>query len=137
MGSISWGKELAPSGRVHECFSSTLRSVKDKRLSLFLWGPLLLPKGCSGGCLQKLPEGMACCWDPGSKWRLREQLPRVLTFCRALGATERCVSREGSESSFNQSIFLSSIPTLIYSFNQSHSHAKQHGLSLSYADSFT
>lgn len=30
MGSISWGKELVPSGRVHELFSSVLRSVRDR-----------------------------------------------------------------------------------------------------------
>lgn len=30
MGSISWGKELAPSGRVHDLFSPVLRSVRDR-----------------------------------------------------------------------------------------------------------
>lgn len=30
MGSISWGKELVPSGRIHELFSSVLRSVRDR-----------------------------------------------------------------------------------------------------------
>ena len=56
MGSISWGEELVPSGRVHELFSSALRSARD-RDSVCSWeGRCHYP-----GTVLEAYTGVVCC----------------------------------------------------------------------------
>lgn len=113
VGSISWGEELVPSGRVHDPFSSALRSVRD-RDSVCSWeGWCCYPRTVLG-----VPLEAACCGVEALS-----VLPRALTFHRAAGTAQRCAGR-GLSPSLSQTIFLHSIQTSISSFSQSHSTCK-------------